>query len=432
MVQPVIDRVRRFRVRGRRSLTGPADVVSLVIMQSTPPIHRPERGHRKAGRADTKRRNLRTILSLVASSGTTTRAEVARVTGLTRATVSSLVGDLIDDGLVIEAGQGPSLGGKPPTLIELNRSGRHLAVADLSVSPFVGTIIDLSGRPVTPVFTAPTGANHQANIESLLTEMIGQSPHPISGISLASPGVISDDGIVIEATNLGWHEHHLAELTSRALGLPVAVVNDAQAIAVAARDQLTGGPTGDAGLVPDLLLVQVGRGIGAGIILGGRIHVGSHRAAGEIGHSVIDLDGPECRCGNRGCLETVASSTMIYRKVAGRMPPTVNWNMANLQRRHGPDAVAGAINEAGRAIAFAISFLINALDVTKIAIAMQPGEAAAPMAEAVAVALANRVLPALAPDLQVVAVDGDNLALVGAAMVVLNRKYGLTRGSLVE
>lgn len=397
-----------------------------MIMQSTPPIHRPDRAHRKAGRADSKRRNLRTILRLIASSGTTTRAEVARTTGLTRATVSSLVGVLIDDDLVVEAGQGPSLGGKPPTLIELNRSGRHLAVADLSTSPFVGAVVDLSGQPVGPPRKATGGAAHQDNLNRLLTKLIAESEHPISAVSLASPGVISDDGFVIEATNLGWHNHPLAELTSRAVGLPVTVINDAQATAVAVHQRLTKGLGDEYGPVSDLLLVQIGRGIGAGIILGGRIHVGSHRAAGEIGHSVIDVDGPHCRCGNRGCLETIASSTMIYRNLVGRRPSTVNWNIDNLQDRHGADAVAEAIEEAGVAVATAVSFLINALDITLIAIAMQPGDAAAPMAAAVGAALADRVLPALHPDLRVVAVDGDDLALIGAGAVVLNRDYGLS------
>ncbi len=401
-------------------------------MQSTPPLHRPGRGHRKTGRADTKRRNLRTILSLIASGGTTTRAEVARVTGLTRATVSSLVGDLIDDALVVEAGMGPSLGGKPPTLIELNPGGRHLVVADLSTSPFIGTVIDLAGRPVRSPLAAPGGSAHQQNVEHLLRTLIDESPYPISAVSLASPGVISFDGVVVEATNLGWHGHPLAELTERAVDLPVTVVNDAQATAVAAHDRLTRDPSTAGGSVSDLLLIQIGTGIGAGIILGGRVHVGNHRAAGEIGHSVIALDGPDCRCGNRGCLETIASSPVIYRNVVGRRPPSVDWSIESLKKRHGADAVAEAIGEAGRAIATAVSFLIHALDVTLVAISMRPGEAAEPMAEAVAEALTSRVLPALRPGLRVVPVEGEELGMIGAGAVVLNRDYGLPWAAPVD
>ncbi len=416
---------RGFPVGDDASLTGRSIAVSLVIMQSTPPLQRSSRGHRKAGRADTKRRNLRTVLSLIAAGGTTTRAEVARTTGLTRATVSSLVGDLMDDGLVVEAGQGPSLGGKPPTLIELNRSGRHLAVADLSTDPFVGTVVDLAGHPVRPILAAPSGSAHQDNLEHLLATLIDESPHPISAVSLASPGVISDDGVVIEATNLGWHNHRLAELTHRAVDLPVTVVNDAQATAVAVYDRLLRSPSADDPPVSDLILIQIGTGIGAGIILDGRVHVGSHRAAGEIGHSVIDLGGPDCRCGNRGCLETIASSPMIYRNLVGRRPPSVDWNLDGLEKRYGTDAVADVVGEAGEAIATAVSFLIHALDVTLVAIAMHPGAAAQPMADAVAQSLETRVLPALRPDLRVVAAEGDELSMVGAGAVVLNRDYGL-------
>ncbi|MDH4278948.1 MAG: ROK family transcriptional regulator [Acidimicrobiia bacterium] len=394
-------------------------------MQSTPPLHRPDSVHRKAGRADTKRRNLRTILRLIASGGTTTRAEVARITGLTRATVSSLVSDLIADGLVAEAGQGPSLGGKPPTLIELNRSGRHLVVADLSTSPFTGTVVDLSGRSVRAPLAGPAESTHQGNLEQLLATLIDESPHPISGVGLASPGVISEDGVVIEASNLGWHNHPLAELTERAVELPVTVINDAQAIAVAAYDRLAGGPAAGIDAVPDLLLIHLGRGIGAGIILGGRIHVGSHRAAGEIGHSVVDLAGPECRCGNRGCLETVASSAAIYHTIVGRRPASIDWNITKLEDRYGADTVAAAIAEAGEAVATVVGFLINALDISLTAIAMRPGDAAKPMAAAVARSLTNRVLPALRPDLQVMPVEGEDLAMVGAGAILLQQEYGL-------
>ena len=395
-----------------------------MIMQSTPPLHRPDPGHRKAGRADTKRLNLRTVFGLIAS-GTTTRAEVARVTGLTRATVSSLVGDLIDDGLVVEVGQGPSHGGKPPTLIELNRSGRHIAVADLSVNPFVGSVVDLSGQPVRPPLVAPDGSSHQDRVEALVKRLIDESADRITAVSIASPGVIGDDGVVIEATNLGWHNHGLAELTEGAVELPVTVINDAQATAVAVHGQLTRGPLADDRPVSDLLLIQVGTGIGAGIILGGRVHVGSHRAAGEIGHSVVDPKGPACRCGNRGCLETLASSSSIYRNVVGREPGSVNWSVDELEKSHGAESVKAAVDEAGVAISTTVGFLVNALDVTLVAIAMQPGALTVPMSDAVARSLTSRVLPALHPDLTVIPAEGDDLALIGAGAVVLNRDFGL-------
>lgn len=116
---------------------------------------------------------------------------------------------------------------------------------------------------------------------------------------------------------------------------------------------------------------------------------------------------------------------MIYRNLVGRRPPSVNWSIENLEKRYGPDAVAAAIGEAGRAIATAVSFLVHALDLTLVAIAMHPGEAAEPMAASVGEALISRVLPALLPDLRVVAAEGDELTMVGAGAVVLNRDYGL-------
>ena len=272
------------------------------------------------------------VLRLVAAGGTTTRAELARATGLTRATISSLVGELIDDGLVIETGQGKSLGGKPPTLIAFNRAARQVIVADLSTSPFRGTIVDLSCEPVGPMLEADQTGDHQRDLEGLLARLVEEADGPLVGIGLASPGVISGDGDVVEAANLGWHGHPLARLTAAATGLGVTVVNDAHASAVAAHHQLASGES-------DLLLVRIGEGVGAGIILGGRLHLGSHRAAGEIGHSVIEPGGADCRCGNRGCLETVASSAAV---------PSPDHRRRDRERRVAPGGAATAVRLARR------------------------------------------------------------------------------------
>ncbi len=415
------------------SLTSCSSDVSLVDVQSPLPIHQPDPGPRKAGRADTRRINLRTVLDLIAAGGTTTRAEVARATGLTRATVSTLVGELINDGLVIEAGKGESVGGKPPTLIELDRSGRQLIAVDLSADPFCGMVVDLSGRPVGDLVSADPSSgrtlDHQAELERLVNRLMKMADSPLIGVAVASPGVIAEDGTVVEASNLDWHNHPLAKLTREATGLPVTVVNDAQAAAITTYIRLNAERANDESeaALSDLILVQlVGAGVGAGIILGGRTHHGSHRAAGEIGHSVIDPLGERCHCGNTGCLETLASVSAIYHRIAGRKPKNDRWSLEQAKADFGEEAVEAALVDAGTAIGSAFSILVSALDVSLVAISMQPTEAAPVVAQAVDDALRPRVLAALRPDLQVTVVEGDDLSLLGAAAVVLHQEYGLS------
>lgn len=400
-----------------------------------------KRVHRKAGRQDTKRQNLRTILSVVASAGTSSRAEVARATSLTRATVSTLVGDLIDDGLLVEVGHGESAGGKPPTLIEVNRHGRDLIVADLSTVPFTGTVVNLLSEPTVPTLTAEQTGDHAADLEGLLDRLIEAASNPILGIGLASPGVISDDGVVVEAANLGWHGFPLADRIGRRTGHPVTVMNDAHASAVAARRQLaqatnagtgtgTGTGTGsgtNGGERPgtDLLLLRIAGGVGAGVILDGELHLGGHRAAGEIGHAVLDPDGLACRCGNRGCVETIGSANAIHTRITGAEPTDVTWSVEDLERSAGKDVVDAELAIAGTAIGTAVSYLVNALDISQIVVSMQPAGAASRVADAIEAALVDRVLPALRGDLEVRTIEADDLAMVGVASTVIEREFGL-------
>lgn len=396
-------------------------------VQSALPLRPPKADlHKKAGRQDTKRRNLRTILRVVASEGATSRAEVARTTSLTRATVSTLVGDLIEDGLVIEVGHGKSDGGKPPTLIAVNRSGRDLIVADLSTSPFTGTIVDLLCDATGPVLTATQSGNHQADLDDLLDRLIDSAENPLMGIGIASPGVISDAGMVIEATNLEWHNHPLAEHVRARTGLPVTAINDAHASAVAARHRLESTEDRSDRHDTDLLFLRIAKGVGAGVILSGELHLGSHRAAGEIGHAVLDPDGPACSCGNNGCVETMASSYAIYERIAGSFPADANWSVQELEESVGKELVDTELTRAGMALGTVVSYLVNALDVSRIVISMQPAEAGERLAKAAEAALMPRVLPALRSDLEVRAVNGDDLALRGVASIVISREFGLT------
>lgn len=387
----------------------------------------PSNEPKKAGRGLSKTLNLRTILQVVNNEHTTTRAEVARRTGLTRATVSSLVAELLNDDLIVEAGVAPSSGGKPPTNIRINPNGRHLLGLDLSARPFRGVIVDLLLRPVGEVMRSEPVDDHDASINNLVTRLIDSATSPLLGISIATPGVVDADGTVVEATNLGWHDKPLASRLTTQFDLPVLVFNDAHAAAIAAHAELVRERRNSDVTTGDLLLVRIADGLGAGIVVDGALHLGSHRAAGEIGHVVVNPDGEPCRCGNTGCLETVASRSAIVRSVTGTdvVDPTTTLEM--LAASHGADDLAGALNQAGRAIGEVASVLVNALDVSEIVVHMG-ADGAESIAAATRRELQRRVLPALRPDLDVHTMSDPNLPLLGAGALLRHESLGMAIG----
>ncbi|MGH8927073.1 MAG: helix-turn-helix domain-containing protein, partial [Acidimicrobiia bacterium] len=168
------------------------------------------RHHAKATKHDSRRSNLRTTLELVSNQGATSRAEIARQTGLTRAAVSSLVGELISHGLLRELGQGVSAGGKPPTLLALNERGREIVVVDLGHRPFRAALVDLSGRIHERIDAAdsngdPIGDTAHDVALTMIESLILKATAPVLGIGVGAPGVIDPDGRVLEAANLDWH-----------------------------------------------------------------------------------------------------------------------------------------------------------------------------------------------------------------------------------
>src|SRR5262249_35657563 len=141
-----------------------------------------------------------------------------------------------------------------------------------------------------------TGSKATAAIIRLVKDMAKSMERPLLGIGVATPGIVDDDGVVLTAAHVRWNDEPLAAKLQSALDVPSYVVNDANA-AVLAEHSAMGVET------ENLLLVRVGGGVGAGIVIGGELFVGDHFAAGEIGHVVVDDEAALCKCGRRGCLE---------------------------------------------------------------------------------------------------------------------------------
>ena len=254
----------------------------------------------KATQEQTKEHNKALILSTIYKEKTLSRAEVARVTGLTRSTVSEIVGELLGAGLVLEKGPGPSVGGKPPILLGMIPDARHIIGIDLASGEFRGAIVNLLGEIKHRVHIAIGEQSGEKALEfvfQLIDNLLAMTERPVLGIGIGAPGLMdSDQGIVRNAVNLEWVDFPLGKILRDRYHLPVYISNDSQLSATAEYN------FGENHRIPNLLLIKVGRGVGAGIILNQQLFYGDGFGAGEAGHIKVDEDGELCRCGNRGCL----------------------------------------------------------------------------------------------------------------------------------
>jgi len=355
----------------------------------------------KTSRDDGRRWNLLTTLQTIAAQGTVSRADIARSTGLTRATVSTLVANLIENGLVREVGiGGVESAGKPPTLLSINDGGREIIALDLSHQPFQAAILDLTGA-IRHRASAPRSATGLPAIDlvtDLVANCLAHSTAPILGIGVGTPGIIDPDGTIREAAHLDWHEVPLRRLLAEKFATGVTVGNDAHVAALAEfRSAADGSET--------LLLVAVGEGIGAGLVLDGVLHTGDNLSSGEIGHVVVEPRGATCRCGLRGCLETVAAVPAVIRLDNG-----------------GFDVSSAA--EAGRHLGATLAVVISAIDVDRVVIASELTALDAYLA-AVTDELLARVHPSRRPHVVVTASEVEDLVLAGAAAAVMRDELGV-------
>lgn len=268
----------------------------------------------KATRQHTKDHNRALVLSTIFANSQISRAEIARITKLTRTTVSSIVSDIIAEGLVEEVGVGTSYGGKNPILLSLVEDSRWMIGLDLSHSQFRGAIVNLRGV-IRDVISIPVeGYDGNEALELLyriVDQLMQKVTRPLLGIGVGTPGLVNtQEGIIINAVNLNWQNLPLTNLLEERYNTPVYVLNDSQAAAI-------GEKTFGEGYSPEesMVLINIRRGIGAGIVIKGSLFQGDGGCAGEIGHIVVVKEGGElCRCGNHGCLETVASAQALIKK----------------------------------------------------------------------------------------------------------------------
>jgi N-acetylglucosamine repressor len=204
--------------------------------------------------------------------------------------------------------------GKSPILVSVVADSRYLIGLNLAQDKFIGAIVNLRGDIKEMVEVPVHDDNGQNALElayQIIDQLIRKKLKPIVGIGVGAPGLINTrEGVVINAVNLQWQDLPLGQLLKKKYKLPVSVLNDSQATAIG--EYVYGGQHA---ADENLIVVNVRHGIGAGILISGRLFQGDGGGAGEIGHVVVQENGELCRCGKRGCLETISSARAVIQQL---------------------------------------------------------------------------------------------------------------------
>ncbi len=329
---------------------------------------------KKATHQETKKHNRDLVLKTIFDNQTISRAEIARVTRLTRTTVSDVVDTLLGEGLVEEVGIGSSIGGKSPILLSLVKDARYMISLNLAYDQFCGAVVNLRGETKETISLPVSGRDGEQALSlvyEILDKLIQLEWKPLVGIGVGTPGLINTkEGMVVNAVNLDWQNLPLAQLLQQRYQLPVHVVNDSQAAAIG-EFVYGGGYNADENLV----VINVRQGIGAGILINGKLFQGDGGGAGEIGHVVVQENGLLCRCGKHGCLETLASARAVIQRTKLLAPefPSSALSKANEidldileDAFNAKDPLAEkVINDAGQYLGLSIASLISTLNIQK-------------------------------------------------------------------
>jgi len=351
------------------------------------------------------------VLQTLYRSGERSRADLARETGLTRVTISDLVAELLAEGLVIELGQRESARpGKPAVLLDINRSAHQIVGVDLSDHDrFRGAVMDLDGAIIASeevMLDDATGDAALAKVDALVDALVADATAPILGIGVGSPGVVDLSGTILTAPNLGWTDLALQQHLADRTGLPVVVANDANAAALA--EHTYGGAAGD------MMLIRVGHGIGAGLLVAGALVYGSHFAAGEIGQVMVGTDlGLETTYNRDQVLEHWLSVPQLQRGIH--------------EAHTAAQDATPVLREAGQRLGIALAPVVGALNLSEIVLAGPTELLDGPLAEATVHTLRNRTMAENHADLSVrMTTQGQDIVLRGAAVLVLSGRLGVS------
>jgi len=383
--------------------------------------------------------NETSILDLIRVEKRLSRADISKLTGLSPTAAGAIVSSLIDKGYICETGTGESSGGRKPVLLELRPDSYYSVGIDVDVGGILFILMDITGKVVHKKTSALSGNTPE---DAVLAAMDGIEDimrkysieeNRLLGIGLSVPGMV--DAVshrIVLAPNLGWEDVDFCGILKKRTGLPVYIENEAMASAIC--ENWIGACRNDS----DFVCVNIKSGIGAGIFTGGKPYRGAGGSAGEVGHIVVDEDGPRCGCGNYGCLETFASTGRIVEKARKMVRQGVVSGFNGVDAaddvrlediasaaRAGDEAAMGLLNEAARYLGIALSNLVNTLNPSKIVLGKDFTVYGDLVMDTLRSVIDRKALRRPAADVEIMVSEiGERASTLGAAIIPLKLLFG--------
>jgi predicted NBD/HSP70 family sugar kinase len=310
--------------------------------------------------------NRSSVLNTVKNIGPVARTDIARITGLSPATVTAITSELIEDNLVFEKAAGDSSGGRRPILLALNPQGGYVVGIKLTEHEAIGALTDLEANVIT-LQTQPWKGSTPKQAVQVMSHLVhtlaaekSVSKKQLLGVGVGLAGIIDAERGVLRSTPFfDWNDLPLRDLLQSSLKLPVYIDNDVNTFTLA--EKWFGSGQG----IDDFITVTIGRGVGMGIVVNGQLYRGVGGGAGELGHIVIDPLGPQCSCGKRGCLEAYIGDRALIQEAhqaarRGDLAVTIQdaQNLVDLATA-GEPAARKILAQAGERLGIALANIIN-------------------------------------------------------------------------
>jgi predicted NBD/HSP70 family sugar kinase len=317
----------------------------------------------KVDQSTARAMNRRLVLNLLRSRGPMSRAEIATSIGLSPATVTFVVGDLIEEGLLIEGRPSKGTTGRRPIPVEINYSGSLAVGIKLMVGGIECVLTDLATTPLITRSLALPDQSPETVVEvcaRAVRELLAEAHRPgarITGVGVAIPGIIQD-GVCRYSHRFGWDRVPLARMLADKVNVPVWLDDDTNAFALAQQLFRLGRHHKTVGAL------AIGAGISCAVVVDGMVHHGHSGAAGKLGHSTYDPHGPLCECGRRGCLQALFSEPALVRRwqaASGNSRAATRQDMLEAARAGDQTALAMLV-EAGDAIGRYLAVYCNIMD----------------------------------------------------------------------
>lgn len=388
-----------------------------------------------------KQLNVSAVLRVIRDNGSLSRAEIAKLTGLTPASVTNITKILIEDKFLIESKIGESSGGRPPIILELNPDARYVIGIGIGVGVIDVVITNLSAKIIIKKSMVIGDERYDYNLVfaelvNLINEVIELSNierKNILGAGVALHGIVNaKSGESIHSLYYGWKNINIKKRLEEELQLTVYVDNDVRAMALG---ESLFGATKD---ISNFVTLNISNGIGAGIIINNTPYYGVDFSAGEIGHIAVELDGDKCNCGNYGCLETVASNNNITKKAIKLIKQGVSSslikdidNINNLTiedicnaAKNGDEMSITILKEAARYIGIAITNLINILNPTAIVVVGEIFENTTYAIDTLSEIVKNRGFKLSSENVRIIrSLLGRDASVIGAATLVIQEIF---------